>query len=295
VLQAPQPAAAQDAPASDSSAWWARVDTVDDTVRCPATLAWLRAIDVEERDEQQATTEQLDEVTTGPELAREQQALSTATPENAHTWAAYTIWKLTGSASNEAVIYATRIVRSGPPDAAGKETPGTERVTTLQAAYRMVLDDTGAWRLADRHVFEQSRHAFNSQLGMVVLQQYQGLFEPLAAAYNARDADALQSVLGGAALDQYRATLEQLDEQQDHRSLRFTGDLGMIDVEPSGALLVFDGTRSYTDAEGNVQAEEPVTLVHRLEVVDSQWKIVDEFEATARRDADGTEHVEGCS
>jgi hypothetical protein len=63
VLQWPTVAAAQ--------AWWARGRGVDDAVHCAATLDWLRATDVEQRDEEQTTTAQLAEVATGAALARE--------------------------------------------------------------------------------------------------------------------------------------------------------------------------------------------------------------------------------
>jgi hypothetical protein len=162
-----------------------------------------------------------------------------------------------------------------------------ETVDTRQAAYRMVLED-GEWRLADRHVFDEARHAFDGRLGTTVLQQYQRLLDGLSQAYAARDADGLQSVLDGPALEEYRAELQQLADQQDDRTLQFSGRLGLIDVDPAGALLAFIGTR--TSAEEG----QPTTLVHRLERVGGDWKIVDEREMTVRRDADGTEHVAGC-
>jgi hypothetical protein len=65
-------------------------------------------------------------------------------------------------------------------------------------------------------------------------------------------------------------------------------------------VLLLQGTRTYaqpdtaTGGEDNVQTDEPMTLVHRLAMLDGQWKIVDEAPTTARRDADGTEHVQGC-
>jgi hypothetical protein len=256
-------------------------------VRCPATEAWLRATDVEQRDEEQASTEQLADVATGAELAREQQRLSTAAPQTARRWATYSRWTVTGGTSQEVVIYATNVVRGGPADEAGNERSDAEQVETVQAAYRMVLEN-GAWRLADRHVFEQRQHALDGQLGDSVVQQYQRLFESLIKAYNARDADALQAVLDGPALEQYRAELKQLADQQDDRTLEFGGRLGLIDVDPSGALMAFIGKR--TSAEEG----QPMTLVHRLELRNGQWKIVDEAEMTVRRDADGTEHVAGC-
>jgi len=299
LLRAPDPAAAQDASPSSSSAWWATVNPVDNNVRCPATLAWLNATDVEQRDEEQATTDQLTEVATGPELVREQQRISQAVPHAERQWAAYSRWSTVGGTAQEAVIYATRIVRSGPADATGNERTDAETVDTAQVAYRMLLDN-GAWRLADRHIFEQARHALNHQLGVSMLQEYQRLFERLIRAYNARDGDALQSVLDGQALEDYRAELQRLEDQQDHRMVQINGNLNMIDAEPSAAVMIFQGTWTYADAdaagdaEPSAQAAEPTTLVHRLELVDGQWKIVDEAEATTRRDADGTEHVEGC-
>jgi hypothetical protein len=295
LLQIPSPAAAQDA-----SAWWARVNLVDDAVRCPAMLAWLRAIEVERRDHEQATTEQLADVATGPELAREQQQLGTAAPQAQHQWAEYSSWTVMGGTSQEVVIYATSIVRAGPADATGNEMGDAEWVETVQAAYRMVLEN-GAWRLADRHLFERERHTVNHGLGITVVQQYQRLFEGLTDAYNARNDDALKAVLDGAALDQYRDELRQQDDQQDHRTVQYTGQLGIIDVRPSRAVAAFEGTRTYTEAnsargaEANAQTEQPVTLIHRLELVDGEWKIVNESEATARRDAHGTQHVDGCT
>jgi hypothetical protein len=288
--------------AQEASAWWATGGGVDDAVRCPAIEAWLRATDVEQRDEEQASTEELADVATGPELAREQERLSTeqqrvstAAPQAARRWASYSGWTVTGGTSQEVVIYATNVVRSGPADETGKERSDAEQVETVQAAYRMVLEN-GAWRLADQHVFEQQRHALDSQLGDTVIQQYQRLFESLIEAYNARDADALQAALDGPALEQYRAELQQLADQQDDRSVDFKGQLGMLDADPSGALMAFQGTRSLTgtNVEATAQAPEPTTLVHRLELRDGQWKIVDEAEMTVRRDADGTEHVAGC-
>lgn len=291
MLQAPDPAAAQDTSPPSAAAWWARTGVDDDAARCPAELAWLRAIDVEERDEQQATAEELADVATGPELAREQEKLSTSAPPTERLWVRYSSWRVTGGTSEEVVIYATRVIRAGPADETGNEKLGAERVETVQAAYRMVLEN-GAWRLADRHIFEQGRHAVDEQLGITVLQQYRMLLESVIQAYNARDADGLQSALDGQALEQYRAELQQLEDQQDDRTVQYSGRLGMIDVEPSGALMDFEGTRAYTGADA--QTAEPTTLIHRLEPADGQWKIVDEFEATSHQDADGTEHVEGC-
>jgi hypothetical protein len=282
MLQPPGAAAAQDA-----SAWWARGGGVDDAVRCAATLGWLRATDVEQRDEEQATTEQLADVATGAELAREQQRLDSAGPQTEKRWATYSSWTVAGGSAQEVVIYATDIVRAGPADAAGHEVDDAETVSTRQAAYRMVLED-GEWRLADRHVFDEGRHAFDGRLGTTVLQQYQQLLDSLGQAYDARDADGLQSALDGPALEQYRAELPQLADRQDDRTLQFSGRLGLIDVDPSGALMAFIGTRTSAD-EG-----QPTTLVHRLERVGGDWKIVDEMEVTVRRDADGTEHVAGC-
>jgi hypothetical protein len=280
-------AAAQDGSASSPSAWWARIGEVDGGVGCAAQVAWLRATDVERRDEEQGTTEQLDEVATGAELAREQERLSGAAPQTEQKWATYSSWTVAGGNSEEVVIYATDIARAGPADAAGHEIDDAKTVDTRQAAYRMVLDN-GEWRLADRHVFEERRHAFDDQLGTTVLQQYQQLIDRLIQAYNARDVDGLRSVLDGPALEQYRAELQQLVDQQDDRTAQFGGRLGLIDADPSGALMAFIGTR--TSAEEG----QPTTLVHRLEVVDGQWKIVDEMEATARRESDGTEHLAGC-
>ena len=233
---------------------------------------------------------------TGAELIREQQRLSTATPATERQWATYAKWTIIGGTAQEVVIYATQMTRAGPADAAGNERGDAEWVDTLQVAYRMVLVEDGTWRLADRHVFEQGRHAVDWALGAAVLQHYQQLFDALTQAVNARDGDALQSVLDGAALEQYAAELKQLEDMPDDRTVQYTGYLGMIDVDPSGAVLVFDGTRTYSQADASATAPpgQPMTLVHRLEVLDGQWKIVDESEATTRRDADGTEHVQGC-
>ena len=293
--------AAQDAVPSDSSAWWASFNAVDPAVRCPAMLAWLQAIDVEQRDEEQGTADQLADVATGAELIREQQRLSTAPPPSERQWAAYLSWTVVGGTPDEVVIYATRTVRTGPADAAGAERLEAEAVDTVQAAYRLVLVEEGTWRLADRHVFEQGRHAVDPALAREVVQRYQQLIEGLVEAFNARDVDALRAVLDGAALEQYLAELQQLADQQDHGTVEYSGRLGLIDVEPSGAVLLLDGTRTYAQPETApggevaVQTDEPVTLVHRLAVLDGQWKIVDEAATTTRRDADGTEHVQGCS
>jgi hypothetical protein len=251
-------------------------------------LAWLRAVDVEQHDREQGTTEQLADVATGPELVRQQQQISTEAPQTQHQWATYSSWTVMGGTAQEVVIYATSIVRAGPADAAGNEIADAEWVDTVQAAYRMALENS-AWRLADRHVFEQARHAVNPALGISVVQEYKQLLNGLAQAYNAHDVEALQSVLDGAALEQYTDELQQ----QADRTVQYSGDLGIVDVEASSAVAAFEGTRTYTEAD--TQTDEPVTLIHRLERTDGQWKIVDEFKATARRDADGTEHVEGCS
>lgn len=300
MLLGPNPAAAQGATPSGSSAWWARFTDVDDAVGCAAEQAWLGALDVEQRDAQQGTTDQLADVTTGPELLREQQHLSEAAPQTERQWVRYANWTVIGGNSEEVVIYAAHLIRAGPADATGTEKEDAESVESLQVAYRMVLEN-GAWRLADRHVFEQGHHAVDADLGHAVRERYQQLLSGLAAAYNARDADALESVLDGPALEQYRTELQQLEDQQDNRTVQLSGNLELIDVQTSDAVLAFQGMRTYTHsdsasaAESGVQTEEPVTLVHRLELRNGDWKIVDEFRTSTHRDADGTEHVEGCA
>jgi hypothetical protein len=304
------------------SAWWARVNTVDDATACAAEATWVRASDVELQSEFDLTTDPLPAVLTGAELSRQTQVVA-ALEEQGHgvDRAGYHTWRTMGGSTDDVVLYVSYTDRVGDWDPSADRVSDNQWLETGQTAYRVVRQD-GTWRVADRYVFDNTRRSIDVARYTAVAAAYQQLWPALVDAYDDRDLAGLGAVLVGQALDRYQQHIQALLDAGKVEHLLLSGHLGVIAVDDDAALVYFQGTLTTVEVaqatgqeqqpppqeqqpqpqpqpqppqeQAQPEQQQPVVLLERLVLDDGHWKIADDVLSAAQRAADGTVSIAGC-
>jgi hypothetical protein len=286
---------------ADTSAWWARVNTVDTASVCGASAARVAAADAEDRAERELDPAPLSTTLTGRELIREQRAVAALKEQGQPeaTVVGMQAWHVVGGAQDEVVVYVDSTRRQSGWEPTTRTIGEQQWVEADQTAYRLVRQD-GTWRVAERQVFEHARRPVDLDAFMGVTERYRDLWEALVSTYNDRDLSGLAALLDGQALSLYQQRVQKLLDEGQIQQLKTPGSLYIIDVHNGRALGYFEGTLSVVDVDQATGQEhaagppQPLRLLHWLQLEDGQWKIIDEVQPGTHTADDGSVRIDGC-